>query len=60
MYFDAQHWLWIRQEDSPLPPQQVQEVCRAQRQGARSSNDAQQVTIPYKPLLVFRTTVLFC
>lgn len=60
MYFDAQHWLWIRQEDPPLPPQWVQEVCRAQRQGARSSDDAQQVTILYKLLLVFRPTVLFC
>lgn len=44
MHLDAKYWLWFRQEDPSLSPQRIQEICCEQRQGAGTSDDAQQVT----------------
>lgn len=40
MHSDAQHWIWVRQEDPPLPSQWVQEVRCAQRGRAGALDDA--------------------
>jgi hypothetical protein len=48
MHLDAQHWIWLWQEDQALPAQQVQEVCGAQCLWARAAYDAQQVCIVFQ------------
>ena len=40
MHFDAQHWLWLRQENPPLSTKWFQEICRAQCERPGTSHDA--------------------
>jgi len=44
LHLDAEHWLWVEQEDETRAAERFREVFGSQREGRGASADAQPVS----------------